>query len=120
METADRRIEILRVLCRRRYEKTRNLAYEFGVSERTIRRDIEFLSLRNPIYTQTGKYGGGIYVLDNFTMDGMYMTDTEINVLKNVSDVIKGLKAVTKREKEVLNSIISDYSKPKIREESKK
>ncbi len=120
METADRRMEILRLLCRRRYEKTKNLAYEFGVSERTIRRDIEFLSLRNPIYTQSGRYGGGIYVLDNFTMDRMYMTSAEVGVLKKVSDALNGSAAISKMEKRVLNSIISDYSKPKIKEENKK
>lgn len=36
---------------------------EFEVSERTISRDIEELSLTKPIYTKSGRYGGGVYIL---------------------------------------------------------
>ncbi len=57
MGIAERRVEIMRILYRRRYEKISNLAQEFGVSERTILRDIESLSITEPIYTQCGKYG---------------------------------------------------------------
>lgn len=39
MGTAERRTEIMRVLCRRRHETISNLADEFGVSTRTILRD---------------------------------------------------------------------------------
>ena len=59
LETAERRIAILKLICRRRFETIANLAYEFDVSERTIRRDIEFLMRTEPIYTQPGRYGGG-------------------------------------------------------------
>ena len=52
----------MKLLCRRRSETIRNLAFEFEVSERTIRRDIDILSLNEPIYTQVGRYGGGVYV----------------------------------------------------------
>ena len=61
MGTAERRYEIMKILCRRRYETIRNLASEFGVSMRTVQRDIESLSRTEPIYTQTGKYGGGVF-----------------------------------------------------------
>ncbi len=115
MGTAERRLEILRLLCRRRYEKIGNLASEFGVSERTISRDIECLSLKNPIYTQSGRYGGGIYVLDNFTIDRMYMTDAELSVLKKLALVAKEATFLAEDEKKILNSIISDYSKPQMK-----
>ena len=36
METDERREKLLRLLCRRRHETIKNLASEFGVSERTI------------------------------------------------------------------------------------
>ena len=58
MGTAERRIEILKILSKRRSEKTKKLAEELGVSERTIRRDILVLSLTEPIYTRAGRYGG--------------------------------------------------------------
>ena len=66
--TAERRSEIMKLLCRRRSETIRNLAFEFEVSERTIRRDIEILSLNEPIYTQVGRYGGGVYVEEGYPL----------------------------------------------------
>lgn len=59
MGTAERRLEILKILCRRRHKTMRNLASEFGVSVRTVKRDIEVLSITEPVYTRFGKYGGG-------------------------------------------------------------
>jgi predicted DNA-binding transcriptional regulator YafY len=55
MGTAERRYKIMKTMCRRRYETIRNLASEFGVSMRTIQRDIEVLSETEPIYTKFGK-----------------------------------------------------------------
>lgn len=54
MGTAERRYEIMKILCRRRYETIRNLASEFGVSMRTVQRDIETLSVSEPIYCNDG------------------------------------------------------------------
>lgn len=82
METAERRNEIMNILCRRRHEIIRNLAFEFGVSERTIRRDIEILSLTEPIYTQTGRYGGGVYVVESYAVNRMYMSESESVILQ--------------------------------------
>ena len=67
MGTAERRYEIMKILCRRRNDTICNLASEFGVSMRTIQRDIEVLSRAEPIYTQPGKYGGGVYVVDGYS-----------------------------------------------------
>ena len=51
MGPAEWRQLILDLLCQRRRETIPNLAAELGVSERTIRRDIEMLTLRYPIET---------------------------------------------------------------------
>ena len=51
------------LLCQRRRETISNLAAELGVSERTIRRDIEMLTLRYPIETVCGRYGGGVRMI---------------------------------------------------------
>ena len=40
MTASERRKEILEVLSMRRVEQINNLAFQFGVSEKTIRRDI--------------------------------------------------------------------------------
>ena len=49
MTAIERRQAILEVLSVRRYETRYNLAFEFSVNEKTIRRDIEILSLDYPI-----------------------------------------------------------------------
>ena len=61
MTASERRNAILEDLCMRRFERINNLAFQYGVTERTIRNDIMILSLEYPIYTAQGN-GGGIYV----------------------------------------------------------
>lgn len=113
MRTAERRYEIMKMLCRRRYETTHNLALEFGVSTRTIQRDIESLSLSEPIFTKPGKYGG-IYVLDGYSMSRMYMADAELDVLHKVyAAADETASLLTSDEKKLLGFLISQYTKPK-------
>ena len=114
MGTAERRYEIMKILCHRRCETIGNLASEFGVSMRTIQRDIEVLSRTEPIYTQTGKHNGGVYVVDGFYIDQMYMRDNEIDVLKKLYIAAdKKSLLLTEDEKILLSLIILRYSKPK-------
>ena len=112
--TAERRNEIMSVLCRRRHDTINNLAFEFGVSARTIRRDIEALSLKEPIYTRTGRYGGGIYVMDGYYIDRMYMSDEESEVLIKVFKFAVPQDALDSNEVQILRHIIDKYTKPKI------
>lgn len=116
MGTAERRTEIMRVLCRRRHETISSLADEFGVSTRTILRDIEVLSVKEPIYTQCGRYGGGVYVTDDYSMSRMYMTDKELTVLHKLSEFAdkKSVCELSEEENKLLKSIISQYTKQKI------
>ena len=58
MNTLDRRNEILRILNSRKSITVPELAKRFEVSERTILRDITYLSSSAPIVTTQGKYGG--------------------------------------------------------------
>lgn len=110
VEAAERRSEILKILCRRRHETIRNLALEFGVSERTIRRDIEALSLSKPIDTCTGRYGG-VYLSDRYSMDRMYMNAKELAVLQKLSCIAKKANSMlTEKEIKILDSIIIDFS----------
>lgn len=116
MGTAERRREIVKILCRRQHETMHNLASELGVSIRTIQRDVETLSITEPIYTQIGKYTGGVYVVEGYSIDRVYMTDTELNVLKKLyisSD--NNISLLTKDEKKILEGLISQYSKPKLK-----
>lgn len=114
MGTAERRFAILKKLCRCRYDTIQNLATEFGVSKRTIQRDVEILSSSEPIYTQPGKYGGGVYMVEGYSMDRMYMTDAEINVLQKLYTAMsKNMAFLTFEERELLRYLILQYSKPK-------
>lgn len=101
----ERRQQILEVLCERRHESVENLAYEFGVHERTIRRDIENLSLSYPIYTTQG-VGGGVYIMDGFKLGRKYLNNEETLLLEKLLTQLKGndraiMKAILKKFKEV-------------------
>lgn len=113
MGTAERRAEIMRILCRRRHETIENLAEEFGVSQRTILRDIEVLSVTESIYTQCGRYGGGVYVTDEYLMGKMYMTEEELSLLHKLSKFAdeKAACELSKEEKKLLKALISQYTK---------
>ncbi len=114
MGTAERRYEMMQVLCRRRHETMRKLASEFGVSVRTIQRDIEALSRTVPLYTQPGKYDGGVYVVEGYSMDRMYMTDAELGVLQKLYTVADRCPSLlSEDEKKLLRLLILQYSKPK-------
>ena len=114
MGITERRAALLTVLCRRRHETIANLAAEFGVSARTIRRDIDALSLDMPIYTQTGRYGGGIYVTDNFQLDRKYFSKSELALLEKIIAYAKRNKPYILSTEEVhaLQRILSNYTKP--------
>ena len=114
MGTTERRNAILKALCRRRYETISNLATELEVSERTIRRDIEVLSYTEPIYTQTGRHAGGVYVVDGYHMDRMYMSEDEIAVLCKIKDTAdrQHFGLLLPGEEKTLERIIRTYAKP--------
>ena len=114
MGTTERRNAILKTLCRRRHETIRNLATEFEVSERTIRRDIEALSYTEPIYTQTGRHGGGVYIMEGYYMDRMYMSEDEIAVLQKVKNAKSGnnVPFLLAGEEKILEQMIRNYTKP--------
>ena len=63
MTANERRKMLLERLCVRRHETRENFAAEFGVSLRTIERDVVWLMTEYPVITTQG-YGGGIGVED--------------------------------------------------------
>lgn len=114
MGTAERRQKIMEILNIRRHELISNLAHEFGVSSRTIRRDIEVLSLTEPIYTRSGRYSGGIYVLEGYNPRQMYMTENEtallLKIYKNMCDAKETVFATDDLSN--LKQLIEKYTKP--------
>ncbi len=118
MSAIERRYKIMKILCRRRNETVNNLATELKVSPRTIERDIEFLSTTEPIYTQPGRYSGGVYIVEGYSMERMYMSDEEIGVLEKIFTAVDGQASfLTYEELCILKSVISQYSKPQNKNE---
>ena len=114
MGTAERRKKIIQILCHRGHDTILNLANEFGVSERTISRDIELLSLTEPIYTQCGRYGGGVYIMPDYRSGNRYRSFQELEVLKKLALFVNNSKftVLEKKEKDILENIILQYNNP--------
>ncbi len=66
MSPAERRQELLEVLCLRRHDTYDNLAQEFNVSKMTIRRDITVLMCSYPIETVHGGRHGCVRVAEGY------------------------------------------------------
>lgn len=90
MGAAERRQLILDLLCQRRRETTSNLAEELGVSERTIRRDVEMLTLRYPIETVCGRYGGGVRMADWYQQGRQRLTPRQTALLRRLTVGLQG------------------------------
>lgn len=105
----ERRLAILERLCERRYDKIRNLAREFNVSERTMRRDIQYLSISYPIYTMTGNetQGGGVHVVEGYHMRRKYLNPHQEKMLEALSE------KVSEEERRVIYEILDTFSIPK-------
>ena len=104
MTTSERRKAIIEALNVRRYEIIDNLAFEFGVSRRTIIYDIERLSFEYPIYTTKGT-GGGVHVMDGAKLivssDKMNADQTEL--------LHRLLKNLTWKDFDIMKSILKKY-----------
>jgi len=122
MGTAERRNEILKILCRRRHETIPRLARELDVSERTIRRDIEAISITAPLYTQQGRYDGGVYVMDGYSIDRMYFTERETDVMRRlIADAeTLGYCKVDASNLHILKELLAAYSKPTVNTENER
>ena len=87
----NRLFEIVYTLLNKKTVQARDLAQQFGVSTRTIYRDIDTLSLAGiPVYTVAGK-GGGISLLPDFVMSSSMLNEQE---QQDVLLAVQGLTAV--------------------------
>ena len=84
----DRLLGILTVLLRQDKTTARELAQKFEVSKRTIVRDVQALCLAGfPVLTEQGA-GGGISLMEGFTLDRTLLTAKELRA------VLTGLKSL--------------------------
>ena len=106
MSTAERREQIMEALLSRREDRVENLAGEFGVSERTIRRDLEELTLRYPIETVRGMYGG-VRVSGWYRQGRSSLSPEETGALRRAS-VCEGLSTEDRR---LLGGILNRFAR---------
>ena len=114
MGTSERRCLILKTLCKRRHETIAKLAVEFDVSERTIRRDIEVLSMSEPIYTLPGRYNGGDYVVEGYYIEKNYFNNTQKELIQKLIYMAESCDvcSLEKCEISTLKDILISYTKP--------
>ena len=106
MSPNERRMEILQVLIERKEGTLENLAFEFGVSKRTIQYDIETLSLSHPIYCESGN-GGGIRIEKDYKIGKRKFSQEQEEFLKSL------LPRLSAGEQEKMNKILSEFSRRK-------
>ncbi len=84
MDIAERRRRIMHILQREKHTTIISLASELDVSERTIRRDIDALSLYEPLYTTTGRYQGGVHLLDDTTQRTVRISQEQLDAMCSI------------------------------------
>ena len=85
----DRLIQIVFLLLRHENITAKQLAEELCVSTRTIYRDINILSVAGiPITSQKG-FGGGLSLLQGFSLDKSYFTQEEQNNIVQALQILK-------------------------------
>lgn len=114
MGATERRNALMQILCRRRYDKVSNLASEFGVSERTIRRDIEILSLTEPVRTEPGRYSGGVYVLESYYRSKKYLSAIQVSTIHKILNgaQAESFENLSPEEIESLKDLLDNFTKP--------
>lgn len=103
--TTDRRQMILEHLLDNRHATRKELADKFGVSTRTIERDVIVLSCSYPIDTQQGG-GGGIFIAEGYRLGMKYLTEEQFLLLEKLS------QNLSCDELNIMNGIIKTFKSP--------
>jgi predicted DNA-binding transcriptional regulator YafY len=104
MSPNERRNNIYADLRTHRHLTVNYLAEKYGVSSKTIRRDIDELTLTYPIETVRGRYGGGVKLVDWYRPSKKALAPEQISLLKKLAPSLKGDDLV------IMNSIISQFA----------
>lgn len=115
MKAAERRSRIMQQLNNRRHDTMENLAAEFNVSVRTIQRDIEDLSITEPIYTKVGRHDGGVYVTDGYNFYREYFDERIVTLINSlISNSEKDIPfCLNKEEINLISDFVNKHTKPK-------
>lgn len=106
MKALERRQAIIEYLCEVRETTYENLMFEFQAGKRTIQNDILELSLSYPIYTQSGRHGGGIFIAQDYYLGKQYLRPEEKELLENLSSSVDDV------QRKLLDSIIQRFGRP--------
>lgn len=91
MEKVERLLSIVMILLRKQIVSSSEFAQLFGVSKRTILRDMETLGLSNiPIYSVTGTRGG-YGIMETYKMDKRLLSSSD---LENILTALGGLEQI--------------------------
>lgn len=102
MDAMERRCQIVEILCDAKIRvKMRDLASRFNVSVRTIRTDVDVLSLTYPIQT---RYNGGIGFIDGYRPKNARLTPIQRDFLYRI------MCKVSKSDQEIVQSILHDFA----------
>ena len=91
-------------LCSHRQVTAKRLSTEFGVSLRTIYRDVQILTLTYPIESIRGRHGGGYKLCDWFFPKRTTLCKEQITLLKQLAS------SACQEESRVLCSILTQFS----------
>jgi len=104
-----RLFEIIYILLNKQSVTAKELADHFNVSQRTIYRDVDTLSLaRIPIYTEKGK-GGGISLLPGFVLNKSILSDQEQDEILSALHGLSNIK--TAETGQVLQKLPAIFNK---------
>lgn len=114
----DRLLQMVIMLLNRRRVKAQEIAAHFGVSVRTVYRDMETLSLAGiPVITYPG-LNGGIGIAEGFRMDRTVLSEEELAsvmvALKSVSSSLQDAHAEAVQEK--IRSVVTGHQAERFRE----
>ncbi len=96
-----RRDKIMDIVFARGSETVEHLAQEFGVSPRTILRDISAMSIDKPIFTKVGR-GGGVFFMKESTAKAKYILRQNISLLEGIKMQAERNEAIILNNKDVL------------------
>ncbi|MBQ8331866.1 MAG: HTH domain-containing protein [Clostridia bacterium] len=114
MDAVERRERIIRILMLRGQTSVKELAEQTEVSERTILRDVNFLSQSVPITTVSGRYGG-VCIADFADVCRPVLREAELALLRKIiSDTEKGSAcSLSASELQLLRDMVTKNSNQK-------
>jgi len=90
----NRLLEIVYLLLEQKNVTAKTLSKQFGVSQRTIYRDIDALSLAGiPVYAEKGK-GGGIRILPEYVLSKSILSEQEQQEILSALQALSGVNTI--------------------------